>query len=457
MTEQTHEQRHHMMISEPINKLIIRLAIPTIIAMLVSSIYNMADTYFVSQLGTAASGAVGVIFPLMTMIQAIGFMLGNGGGSTVSRYLGAKKYQEAQIVASTAFFTSVFLGTLLAIFGLLYLKELMILLGATSTILPYAFQYGSYILLGAPYMAASFTVNNLLRSQGNALHSMIGITVGGVLNVFLDPLFIFTFQLGTAGAAIATILSQLISFIILMYMINGRNSVVKIRLKDLSFDPQVYKEIFRVGLPSFYRQGLASLAAVLLNAQAGIYGDAAIAAMSIVSRIYQFIFSSCLGLGQGYQPVCGYNYGAREYQRVKAGFWFFIKVVVIVFSIISLLAIMNSSAIIALFRRNDLEVIAIGSQALIYYCLSIPLLSLTTACNMTSQAIGKSMYASIISLSQQGLFFIPSILILPQFFGLAAVQFSIPLANLLTFIITIPIAIRLLKEFNYPQTVTENK
>ena len=448
MTDLQHEQRHQMMTTEPVNKLITKLAIPTILAMLVTSIYSMSDTYFVSQLGTSASGAVGVVFPIMTMIQAIGFMLGNGGGNTLSRYLGAKKNNEAEKVASTSFFISIFLGLILMIFGLIFLDKLMILIGATDTILPYARQYGFYILLGAPYMAASFTLNNLLRSQGNSVSSMIGIMIGGILNIILDPIFIYVFDFQTAGAAIATIISQLVSFMILLYFINSKSSLVKIRYKEVTLKWKLLREIFSVGLPSFYRQGLASIAMILLNAQAGIYGDAAISAMTIVARIYQFIFSSCLGLGQGYQPVCGYNYGAKKYDRVKEGFWFFVKVVIIVFSIISVLAIFNASSIMTIFRRDDPEVIAIGAKALIFYCLSIPLLSWTVACNITSQAIGKSIYASIISLSQQGLFFIPTILILPHFVGLTAIQISIPLANLLTFLISIPIGINLLRELS---------
>ena len=449
MSKTQQEQKHHMMINEPIDKLIIKMAIPTVIAMLVTSIYNMADTYFVSQLSTAASGAVGVVFPLMTMIQAIGFLFGNGGGSTVSRYLGAKRTEEADQVASTAFFSALFMGSLLTIFGLFFLDELINLLGATDTIFPYAYQYGSWILFGAPYMAASFTLNNILRGQGNAFYSMIGITVGGILNIILDPIFIFTFGFETAGAAIATIISQFVSFVILFYMINSKKSLVRIRFKSIRFKYTILGEIIKVGMPSFYRQGLASIANVLLNTQAAFYGDPTVAAMSIVSRIYMFIFATSLGLGQGYQPVCGYNYGAKEYKRVKQAFWFFVKTVTIIFVIVSSIAFIFAPSILAIFRKNDPEVIAIGSTALRYYALSLPLLSWTLACNMTSQSTGKSLYATVISISQQGLFFIPIIVFLPQYLGLTAIQIGIPLANLLTFLISIPIGIKLLNEFSH--------
>ena len=449
MSKTQQEQKHHMMINEPIDKLIMKMAIPTVIAMLVTSIYNMADTYFVSQLSTAASGAVGVVFPLMTMIQAIGFLFGNGGGSTVSRYLGAKRTEEADQVASTAFFSALLMGSLLTIFGLFFLDDLINLLGATDTIFPYAYQYGSWILFGAPYMAASFTLNNILRGQGNAFYSMIGITVGGILNIILDPIFISTFGFETAGAAIATIISQFVSFVILFYMINSKKSLVRIRFKSIRFKYTILGEIIKVGMPSFYRQGLASIANVLLNTQAAFYGDPTVAAMSIVSRIYMFIFATSLGLGQGYQPVCGYNYGAKEYKRVKQAFWFFVKTVTLIFVIVSSIAFIFAPSILAIFRKNDPEVIAIGSTALRYYALSLPLLSWTLACNMTSQSTGKSLYATVISISQQGLFFIPIIVFLPQYLGLTAIQIGIPLANLLTFLISIPIGIKLLNEFSH--------
>ncbi len=449
MTNTQQEQRHEMMIKTPVDKLIMKMAIPTVVAMMISAIYNMADTYFVSQLSTAASGAVGIIFPLMSMIQAIGFLFGAGGGSTVSRYLGAKKNIEAQQVASTAFYFSLLAGSILAIFGLFFLNDLIMFLGATSTIFPYAHSYGLFILIGAPYMAAAFTLNNLLRSQGNAFKSMIGITIGAVLNIILDPIFIFGFSMETSGAALATIISQLVSFIILFNMINDKDSLIRIRFKDIRLSANILGEIIRVGLPAFYRQGLASLSSVLLNTQARVYGDSLIASMSIVSRIYMFIFSTSLGLGQGYQPVCGYNYGAKEYQRVKDGFWFFVKTVALIFILVSSLAYIFAPEIIAIFRRNDPEVILIGSQALRYYALSIPFLSWTIACNMTSQATGKSLYATIISIAQQGLFFIPIVLILPQYIGMQAIQMTIPLANTLTFLITIPIGAVLLKEFRY--------
>lgn len=286
------QSRHTLMTETPIPRLVTRMAMPTMASMLVTSIYNMADTYFVGMLGQSASGAVGVVFTLMLFIQAIGFTLGMGSGANIAQLLGAKDEETASRIASTGFFTSLLLGLVLAVGGLVFLDPLVYLLGATPTIAPHARAYGSYILIGAPYMAASFVVNNILRSQGNAFWSMIGLTTGGVLNILLDPLFIFVFDMGTAGAALATIVSQLVSFLILLVMVM-RHSAARISLRKVHFS--YLKRILPVGLPSFYRQGLTSLATILLNRAAGVYGDAAIAAMSIVSRIMGFFFSALIG------------------------------------------------------------------------------------------------------------------------------------------------------------------
>lgn len=320
--EITYEEKYRMMIETPVNKLIPRLAVPTIISMLITSIYNMADTFFVSQLSTAASGAVGVNFSLMAMIQAIGFTLGMGSGNYMSRMLGEKKREKAQRACSTAVYTAVFFGALLAFFGVFNIDKLVRLLGATETIAPYAKDYGRYILLAAPYMTVSFVFNNHLRSQGNAMLSMVGITAGGVLNVILDPILIFRFDMGISGAAVATIFSQFVSFLILLVLVIRSGNVLKPNPKFFTLKWWVYKEILSAGMPTLGRQGLASLASVLLNVAASGFGDAAVAAMSIVTRIMMFINSALIGFGQGFQPVCGFNFGAKKYDRVLEAYYF---------------------------------------------------------------------------------------------------------------------------------------
>ena len=295
-----------MMLEEPVQQVIPRLAVPTIISMLISSIYNMADTYFVSQLGTSASGAVGVIFSAMSIIQAIAFMFGMGSGTNVSHALGAKDEKLASQFVATGFFSAFGAGVIIAILGNLCLDPLVRFLGATETIAPYARDYAAYIFYGAPFMMCSLAMNNLLRFEGLAAYGMVGITSGGLLNIVLDPILIFGLKLGTAGAAIATAVSQLVSFTILLLMTNRRASAISISWKNFTPTAVIYKKMLGNGFPSLARQGIASVSTILLNTTAGAWGDAAIAAMSIVSRYLMFINSSIIGFGQGFQPVCGF-------------------------------------------------------------------------------------------------------------------------------------------------------
>ncbi|HWP80495.1 MAG TPA: MATE family efflux transporter [Candidatus Acidoferrum sp.] len=439
----TSEEKYEQMLNTPIRRLICQLAIPTMISMLVTSVYNMADTYFVGKIGTSATGGVGVAFPLMMIIQAIGFTFGMGSGNRISRLLGQKEEDEAAKVASTGFFTTFFLGCVLAVIGLIFLDPLVELLGATETIAPYAKDYIQYILIGTPFMASSFVLNNVLRYQGSAFYAMLGIATGGILNIGLDPLFMFTFGFGTAGAAMATILSQFISFCILLFN-QGKNGNLRLTIKNFSPKWEMYKEILKIGLPSFYRQGIASIATVLLNFAAGGYGDAAIAAMSVVSKVLMLAFSALLGFGQGFQPACGFNYGAKKYDRVREGFWFCVRTGAIGLAVLCLIAFPFSEQIITIFRRGDPEVIRIGALALRLNLAVFPLQAWVVVCNMFMQNIGEVRTASILSLARQGLFFIPAILTLPHFFGLFGVQITQPAADLATFCLALPLGIKVL-------------
>ena len=340
------------MTESKISKLIPRLAIPTIITMLVTSIYNMADTFFVSQIGTSASAAVGINFSLMSMIQAIGFTLGMGSGNYVSRSLGRKDIDGAHRVAATAFFTAMTLGGILAISGLLFLEDFVEMLGATPTIAPYAKDYAKYILIATPYMCCAFVLNNLHRSQGNAFYSMLGLVTGGILNMVLDPILIFKFNMGISGAAIATIVSQFISFSILLFMSQRNKKNVTIKISKFTFKLWIYKEILKAGLPTLSRQGLASMSAVALNVCASPFGDAAIAAMSITVRIMLFINASLLGFGQGFQPVCGFNYGAKKYDRVLEAYYFCLKVGIVLLTTLGILCFIFAPEIIALLEER---------------------------------------------------------------------------------------------------------
>lgn len=437
MDEIERKEHYKMMTETPVPRLIWRLAIPTIISMLVSSIYNTADTFFVSQLGTSAAGAVGVVFSVMAIIQAIGFTIGMGAGNILSRQLGAKEDEEATITASTGFAFALVLSLLLSIFGIAFQKDLMRLLGATETILPYAEAYAEYIFLGCPVMCLSFVMNNYLRAEGKAMYGMIGITIGGVLNIFLDPIFIFTLGFGTAGAAMATALSQLISFCILLsFFLRGKSSV-RISLMKVSRDIKLYLKIVLIGLPTLMRQGLASIASVALNVAAAAFGDAAVAAMSITGRIMMFAFSAMLGFGQGFQPVSSFNYGAKRFDRVRLATKYTAFVGTILMLCVSALCIILAPAIMKAFRKDDLEVIAIGVYALRAQALLLPLTGIVTATNMGLQSTGNAVPATVLAMARQGIFFIPLILILPGFSGLKGVALSQPISDGLTFIIAL--------------------
>ena len=446
MKAMTYEEKYQLMINTPISRLIPRLAVPTIISMLITSIYNMADTFFVSQLSTSASGAVGVNFSLMAMIQAIGFTLGMGSGNFMSRMLGAREQEKAQRACSTAVYTAFALGLLLAITGIANIDSLVRMLGATETIAPYAKDYGRYILIAAPYMTVSFVFNNHLRSQGNAALSMIGITTGGILNVILDPVLIFGLKMGISGAAIATIFSQFVSFTILLVLVIRSGNVLKPHPRYFTFQGWVYKEILSAGMPTLGRQGLASVASVLLNVASSGFGDAAVAAMSIVTRIMMFINSALIGFGQGFQPVCGFNFGAGRYDRVLEAYFFCRRVALVFLLVMGVIMFAISTPIMRLFRKEDAEVIRIGALALKMQCCLLPFQSYTIIGNMLTQSIGYSFRATLTAISKQGLFFIPAILILPPLLGIPGLQLAQPVADGLTFVLTLVIVVMVVKE-----------
>jgi len=442
------EIQYNKMTKTKVNKLIITLGIPTVISMLITAIYNIADTFFVSQLGKSASGAVGVVFSLMAIIQAVGFTFGMGSGSLISAKLGQRKDSEAQVIGSSAFYIAITIGLIISVTSLVFIDPLMKLLGATDTVLPYAREYARYIIFGFPIMVGSFVMNNILRAEGKAKFSMIGLTVGGILNIILDPIFIHVFNLGISGAAIATIISQSISFIILLSMFIFRKSIIRLSANKISSNLNIYFDIIKVGFPSFCRQGLASVATILLNTQAGIYGDdAALSAMSIVSKVFTVIFSVCLGIGQGYQPVCGYNYSAEKYDRVKEAMLFTLKVGTFLMTTFSLVFFIFAEGIINFFI-DDKDVIKIGVMALKFQCISMPFMSLNVVCNMTFQSIRQKAKATILSCCRQGLFFMPLVFLLPYLFQLKGVELIQSISDILTFVFTIPFFVYFMKELN---------
>ena len=449
------QDQYYEMANAPISKIIPKLAVPTIISMLVTSIYNMADTFFVSQLGTSASGAVGIIFSAMAIIQALAFMIGMGTGNFIARMIGAGNRKLAEELASIAFFTGFGVGLVIAVIGNANIGQLVRMLGSTETIAPYAEAYASYIFVAAPFMICSFIMNNLLRFQGKALFAMVGITTGGVLNMVLDPIFIFGLDMGTAGAALATGLSQFISFCILLFMCNSREDCISIHPKKFKPTLAIYGEIIHGGLPSLGRQGIASIATIIMNTMAQPYGDAAIAAMSIVNRFMMFVGSAMIGFGQGYQPVCSYCFGARLYDRVKKACVYCVKVSTIFLLAVSVIGLIFSGNIIQMFRKDDLEVIRIGTLALRLQLLTMPLQGLVVmGGNMTPQSIGYGIRATIVSTARQGWLLIPILLCTVPVFGVLGIQMAQPIADVGTFILAAVVTKGIFKDLDRKKAET---
>ena len=438
------ELKYKQMTEPPVEKLICKLAVPCIISMLVTSFYNMADTFFVGQLkSNAATGAVGVVFSMMAIIQAIGFFFGQGSGTFISRALGRKNQKESEEMAATAFFLSMGMGIVICVVGQIFLEPLAYLLGSTDTILPFTKDYLRVILLGAPWMIASFVLNNQLRFQGGAFYAMIGIATGAVLNIILDPIMIFYMELGVAGAGWATIISQFVSFcILLLGCSKGGN--IRIRPQNIRIKWHYFFNIIRGGLPSLSRQCLSSLATICLNHAAQPYGDAVIAAMGVVQRITMFGASTMLGFGQGFQPVCGFNYGAGLYDRVKKGFWFCVKISCSFLIVIAAAGYAFAPQLIALFR-DDPAVISCGAAALRFQCITFPVQSWIVMSTMMEQSMGRTVPATFLSVARQGFFFIPMVLILPAFLELTGIQMAQSAADICTVLCAIPIHIYVMK------------
>ena len=441
------DRQYKEMTETSVEKLILRLSVPTIISMLVTNIYNMADTFFVGKLGTSASAAIGIVFSLMTINQALGFMCGHGCGSNISRKLGNKQGDAAIKFASTGFFMSLFLGVLIMIIGIIFMEPLLRIMGSTDTIMPYAKSYGICILLSAPFMTGSCVLNNVLRYEGKASLAMVGLTLGGVLNIIGDPIFIFVLNMGTLGAGISTAVSQVISFFVLLSMFGGDRTVSRLRFSAISWDIKDILNILYTGLPSLIRQGMMSVSTMVLNYMSMPYGDAAIAAMSIVSRVCNFIFAIALGISQGFQPVSAFNYGAKKFKRVKRAFIFCCGLSMIILGILSVLSLIFSGHIIGLFR-DDADVIGVGTFALRAQCIVLFISPITLAASMMFQGAGENLASSIASFLRSGITFIPMVAILPRFFGIYGIQLAQPLADVISFVVVMPLIVRFFKKIN---------
>lgn len=428
----------------PVHRVIGAMAIPTIISMLLTSMYNLVDTFFVGKINTQSTAAVGIVFSVMFFIQAFSFFFGNGSGNYISRQLGAQNTKDAEVMASTGLFYTLVFSLIVMLLGWIFLEPISILLDSTPTILPYTRQYLGISLLGTPFIMGTFCINNQMRFQGFTKYSVYGVISGSIINCLLDPVFIFGFSMGVSGAAVASVIGQICGFVIMLIM-SQKEGVIHYTYRRISFEGRFVKEIIAGGTPSISRQGLASVSTIALNSVAGNYGDAAIAAMSIVTRISMFIFSVIVGLGQGFQPMCGFCYGAKLYDRVKEGFWFGTKIGTLFLLFWSVVLIIFSGEVVSLFR-DDPEVIAIGIPALRYQMIIFPSCSFMLMANMMMQTCRKTIRANILAASRQGLFFIPLIFVLPYFYGLFGVEICQAVSDIISLIVTIPIVWSAFKE-----------
>lgn len=434
-------QRYKKMMETPIPKLVASMALPTTVSTMISVIYNTADTYFVSKINPSASAAVGVVYSIMAILQAVGFGMGMGCGSLISRHLGKKMDKEASVFASSGLAVAMLAGLLVGVAGLSVLRPLLRLIGASETMMPYAEPYARVILMAAPISCSGFVLTNVTRAEGNTKLSMWASMLGGLLNMALDPLLIFGLDLGAGGAAIATAMSQCFSWIILFWNFGTGRTILKLRVSNVSRQWSVYKQIVFTGSPTVFRQGLGSLSATALNVSAVAYGDATVAAITIANKVYTLVRQMTLGIGQGFQPVAGYNFGAGHRKRAFAAFKFATLLGTVICSVAAVFTFAFAKEIMWWFSDSP-EVARIGIQTLRIASVAMPLLGFSTFINQLYQCLGFSRIASLLASCRQGIFFMPIILVLPRFIDALGVQATQPLADLMTFLISIPFAVR---------------
>lgn len=431
-----------MMLTENIRTLIPKMAVPTIMAQLITTIYNLADTYFVSTLGTNATAAVGVNSSLERMVTLIGSLIGAGACSYIARLLGAKDDEHANKVLSTSFFTGLGLGVIFMIVGKILIGDMVYWLGATQECAQYSMQYATYVLYAAPFMIGSFILNMCLRSEGSATYSMIGIGFGGILNCFLDPLFIYTFGLGVTGASMATAISKVVSFCILCYPYIRKTSVVTISIRKFEIIIKDVKEVISIGSSSFLRSLLTVAASVTINRVAGGYSTATLAALSVANRVMEFPFAIILGFGQGYQPIVGFNWGAKAWKRVRESYVFGCIVAVIGAIVMGAVIFLFATPIIHIFNSQaDAEVLQLGLLCVRLQCIVLVLHSIGSLVNMFYAGIGKAKLSLIANLARQGYCFYPALLIAPMLFGINGVAATQAIADLLSAVVIIPLGI----------------
>lgn len=443
MPRQVSAEKADQMLNSKLEPLILKMAVPTIMAQLITTIYNIVDTYFVSTLGTNATAAVGVNASLERTITLIGSLLGAGACSYIARLLGARKKDAADRVLSTSFFTGLALGIIFLVVGKITIQPLVYLLGATEECVQYSMQYATYVLYAAPFMIGSFILNMCLRSEGSATYALIGIGFGGVLNCFLDPLFIYGFDLGVAGASMATAISKVISFCILIFPYIRKKSAVTISIKKIRYIAREVKEVLTIGSASFFRSAFSVVASVTINRVAGEFSTSALAALSVANRVMEFPFAIILGFGMGYQPVAGFNWGAKQWKRVRESLTFVIKLSVFGAIAIGVVLALTATPIVHLFNKEaDQAVLELGVLCIRLQCAVLFSHALNSIINMFFGGIGKARYTFALSLSRQGYVFIPVALILPRILEEVGVAATQAVADLICLFIAVPLTIK---------------
>jgi len=440
------EYRKNMMLTDSIPRIIFKMAVPTIVAFIINSVYSLADTYFVSSLGTNATAAVSVNASLDQIIMLTGSLFAVGGNSYAARLLGAKEEEKANQVVSTSFFLAAIFSSIIMVLGFVFMKPMVHLLGATPTCEQYSIDYATYVLLVAPLMATSFVMNQCLRAEGSAVYSMIGMGFGGILNCFLDPIFIFTLDLGVAGASIATAISKAVSFAILLFPYLTRRSILRISLRKFKPSKNILYQIVSVGSSSMFRSTLAVVSAIILNNIAGEISDSVLAGIGVTTKVMMFPFSIILGFGTGFQPVAGFNWGAKRFDRVRQSYRFAAKTVLIGSTVMALGLGLFANETILLFAEADPAMQEIGALAIRLQCIALPIHGWVAIVNMMCSGLGRAGKALILSTSRQGTCFLPFVHVVTHFFGAYGVAAIQAFADVLTLFLALPISRQIMKQ-----------
>lgn len=450
------DEKTRKLAETPIPKLLTEMSIPAIIGMLVTAVYNIVDTIFVGRIGTEAIGAVTIAFPLFMIISAIGLTFGVGSASFISRLLGEDDKEMANRVSTTSIITTFILGIVMAVVGLYYLRPLLRIFGATDAIMPYAVNYTAIIIIGSIFTMSNMNMNNMIRAEGSAKMSMIALTTGAILNIILDPILIFAFNMGIAGASTATVIAQSVSTVMLIVFYKSDKSVLDFKIREFSPSLSIYTEIMKIGVPTLIRQLLSSVAMTILNNMAAVYGASVVASVGIINRVFSFGFFVVAGFTQGFQPVAGFNFGARQIQRLKDSIKLTIKRTTVFGIALFIIFFFFNQQVISFFSQ-DPEVIKIASSGLKIYSLVLPLLGFSITINTLFQALGHGIPATILSLSRQGIFFVPAIFIFSNSFGMQGLFMAQPVSDGLTTILTAVLFIYVYREIKELETEAAKK